>query len=180
MALQARVMRWERGSLCMSEQPCERVKAERTIGTGHCMFPKFSLSFAFVHMCNWAGVGKTSLATALAETWLGSRRALVRVDAWPRQISLFFFSIAKLCKAQKIWKALHKLWSHQDCASASSVETASALAAAVRRRPHSVVPRTWRKFPHHLVCLTSFIMAPELVTLGKPFDGSWWQEAGSV
>ena len=32
---------------------------------------------------NWAGVGKTSLATALAETWLGSRRALVRVDAWP-------------------------------------------------------------------------------------------------
>jgi hypothetical protein len=76
----------------MSEQPCERVKAERTIGTGHCMFPKFSLSFAFVHMCNWAGVGKTSLATALAETWLGSRRALVRVDAWPRQISLFFFN----------------------------------------------------------------------------------------
>lgn len=27
------------------------------------------------------GVGKTSLATALAEEWLGSRRALVRVDA---------------------------------------------------------------------------------------------------
>ncbi|CAK9008340.1 ATP-dependent Clp protease ATP-binding subunit ClpA homolog [Durusdinium trenchii] len=52
------------------------------------------------------GVGKTSLATALAETWLGSRRALVRVD----------------------------------CASASSAQQAgSALAAAVRRRPHSVV-----------------------------------------
>eukprot|EP00913_Durusdinium_trenchii_P001827 g1693.t1 len=49
------------------------------------------------------GVGKTSLATALAETWLGSRRAL-------------------------------------DCASASSAQQAgSALAAAVRRRPHSVV-----------------------------------------
>ncbi len=32
------------------------------------------------------GVGKTSLATALAETWLGSRRALVRVDTWPWRI----------------------------------------------------------------------------------------------
>ena len=66
-------------------------KPKERLERGTAMFPKFSLSFAFVHMCNWAGVGKTSLATALAETWLGSRRALVRVDAWPRQISLFFF-----------------------------------------------------------------------------------------
>ena len=39
------------------------------------------------------GVGKTSLATALAETWLGSRRALVRVDTWPWRIIAQRFSV---------------------------------------------------------------------------------------